>query len=693
SLETEKRRLEIELDNINKQMQKELDISDNFNYTVSTLEKTMDLVKEPDNNYFKNEVDLILSTRIEEETQHQFTKYGFEIRDNKFNKIYNRGYQLDAIYNNSRIKDVYQQIAKFPTKMKLTFFNEHDEDFGYEEELDNVFIEIASISKVSPRGFSLKTGVLMGGTRYTALDMYMIFLPKKYNRIVQLYIGEEFFDTNYFFGDTRFVNNIENNLSNRILSETDIVDEKIVEYFTNNKDIDSYIEMRKIETSQRVANNSINAETSGQNFEEDTIQIQKNYLVGYVPLRNYYNEPIAYITMIRPLDRIDAFIAGIRMDYIYNAIIFILISLLIILLITRSITKPLKNMLYATRKIAKGNLTIDVETNTRDQIAEVAHNFNDMVAKLRDIVGEIIGASNNVTYIAQELSANTQGASAVSEEVAATSRDIAEGTEEQAKYTSNTKGILDVVEKQAVKVVDGSNRVKNSIEKATKESNKGIDVMNSVSDDINHILDEVDNTGKEVISLKEQINNINDIIEAINYINEETTMLSLNAAIEAARAGKAGRGFAVVADEIRKLADKSKHLVQEIDNIFKKINVAMDQVDNSMTESIQLAQKGEGSVKNAQKSFEDILDSIKQVQTEAAEINQYINEQKNSSKEIAKVMENVHEIAQTNAEGADQSARSNEEQVKIIEHISLTAEELSDMADNLKSLINKFDIN
>lgn len=386
------------------------------------------------------------------------------------------------------------------------------------------------------------------------------------------------------------------------------------------------------------------------------------------------------------------FLNDVQKGYIINAAIFILISLLIVSLITRSITKPLKKLTTATKKIAAGDLKTLVEINTKDQIAEVANNFNKMTTKLKKVVGEIIGSSDNVYSMSQELSANTQEASAVSEEVAATSEEIATGTENQVVQTNKTKEILNSVEVQAGKVVESAENVNLAIEKASLKSNQGIGVIKSLSDTMLNIMKEVNNTGEEVNGLRKQIEKINTIIDAIDYINEETSLLSLNAAIEAARAGEAGRGFAVVADEIRKLADESNKSVQEIHNIFKEINIAMQQVEKSMTHSSDMAENSKESVINAESSFEDILTSVEQVKEISKEINYYVEEQKNSTKEIAMAIDDVHRIAELNAEGADQSAKSNEEEALIIEQISEAAVKLTDMANDLKSLINIFNV-
>lgn len=699
ALENEKEILRVELDRMKKSLDLLLNNNDRYFNNISSMDEIINLTRTSliDEELIE-ESELIFNEKLQEGL------FGAEIRDNQFNIIAEYGDSLRPVYSqDTRIQDLYEQVASFPTAMRFTFFSIYDNnvdlqiteeelelaEMTYQEYRDQLnpndhFLRVTTIAKITPGGFSRRSGVVIGGKKYDQRNLFFQILPKRFNNIVQIYAGDKLFDSNIYMGDAEaLINNIPETLSNKTLSNTDLVDEEIVKIFTENKELDLYIVEREIETQTRVQIDE---------FETEIVPVVNDYLVGYIPIRNFYKEPIGYVTMIRSLENMNNFIASTQKDYLINALIFIAVSLVIVSIITRSITRPLGNVIEATRKIADGNLQISVETNTRDQIADVANNFNHMVGSLRDLVSEITGASENVSTMSQELSANSEEASAASQEVAVTSEEIASGTEEQLRQAQKTREILQEVEAKANNVMEGSNQVARAIDEASIKSNQGIEVINRVSQNILHILDEVDNTGKEVNQLREQIDSINDIVEAINYINEETSLLSLNAAIEAARAGESGRGFAVVAEEIRKLSDQSNESVQEINNIFKKINEAMRKVEESMNESTQLARKGEEEVVIAQKTFEEILASVEQIKKDAEMINVYIDEQRQSSQQIAEVVDNVHRIARINVEGANYAAKSNEEQARIIDEISAAATKLSAMADNLRSLINKFTV-
>ncbi|MFW6030677.1 MAG: methyl-accepting chemotaxis protein [Halanaerobiales bacterium] len=683
AIENETEVLETELNRMYRSIRNELKSFETYIDNITEEEPIINIVanieryqETEDHDELNYEAELVMANRLRE------SFFGAEVRNKNFDEVTTIGESVDTSYNNPEVLELYEKVAEMPIDMKFSYITLSDYQSDQSGDFQN-YIEMGTIAKISSSGMFGPSGALLARRRYPYDEFFTLILPNPFEDIVQLYRNEDIYMTNYRLSTENLVNNLDEIYSNRTLSNINLLNEEIVSIFKENERLNSHVKPMMLESRSR---------ERGDDDEYIYESSVDPYLVGYIPIRNFHNEPIAYITIIKPLANMNQFIKTVQWGYFWNALVFILISLMIVSLITRSITKPLKTLTAATKHIAAGDLKTLVKVNTKDQIAEVAENFNQMASKLKNVVGEIVGASDDVYSMSQELSANTQEASAVSEEVAATSEEIATGTENQVVQTNKTRDILGSVEEQAGKVVESSNRVNTAIEAANNKSNQGINVIKSLSDTMFNILKEVNNTGDEVNGLREQIEKINTIIDAIDYINEETSLLSLNAAIEAARAGEAGRGFAVVADEIRKLADESNNSVQQIHNIFKEINIAMMQVEKSMDNSSNMAKNSEEAVVNAEKSFEDILTSVEEVREISKEINRYVEEQRNSTREIATAIDDVHRIAQLNAEGANQSAKSNEEEALIIEQISEAAGELSNMANNLKALVNIFKV-
>ncbi|MEJ6950954.1 methyl-accepting chemotaxis protein [Natronospora cellulosivora (SeqCode)] len=692
TLENERDILQSDLERMNRDINKELRM---FYENIVSFASRRDTI-----NVLSNMDEFIYNYDTEEFEEHETLntiefmlynelsdgKFAVEFRDNNNENVFFLGDSLLPLFeNNPEIVTTLERVAQSPFGTNFSFIVLSDK-LEDDEDAHEGYIDIGTIANLSSSGFGGASGALIARARYDHEDFFYLTLPNPYSDIVQLYKNDELYTSNFFFGEHEGIfpaEDFDRSYKNRYLSQIDFLNEEVVNVFSDDRSLNTYITREDVELQSR---------TRDENGEYIYETVVEPHLVGYLVIRNIHNRPIGYITIIKSLEDMTLFLEGVQKGYLINAIIFILISIVLVSIITRSITKPLKKVITASKEIAAGDLKTVVEIKTKDQIAEVADTFNQMASKLKNVVGEIVGASDNVYNMSQDLSANTEEASAVSQEVAATSEEIATGTENQVEQTSKTKRILEVVEEQGGKVVVGSNKVSDAIEVASAKSNQGINVIKSLSETMLNIMKEVNNTGDEVKGLREQIEKINTIIDAIDYINEETSLLSLNAAIEAARAGEAGRGFAVVADEIRKLADESNDSVQEIHNIFKEINIAMQQVEKSMNNSSNMAKSSEEAVLNAEKSFEDILSSVQQVREISKEINHYVEEQKNSTKEISVAIDDVHRIAELNAEGADQSAKSSEEEAFIIEQISEATGELSNMADNLRSLVNIFKV-
>ncbi|MTI59688.1 MAG: methyl-accepting chemotaxis protein [Firmicutes bacterium] len=417
-----------------------------------------------------------------------------------------------------------------------------------------------------------------------------------------------------------------------------------------------------------------------------------NYMIGYVPIRGFSEEIVGYITLVSSLGNAYNMITAVMIKTAILSVIFIFIACILVYLITKSITIPLNNLVLATKDVAAGDLTKKLNLVSKDELGDLTKQFNIMIENLRKIISKISKSSNLVLDMSKNLSSDSEAVSAASQEVASASQGIAAGIDEEVLQTNKTMTILDTMNDIGKKVNESSVEVKNTVDEAYNNSKYGLEVIVGVSDSMGDILIEVNNTREELSDFGNKIEEINNIIKAINYINEQTSLLSLNATIEAARAGDAGRGFAVVADEIRQLAEKTSESVKEINNIFKEINDAKIDVIESINKSSQLVNKGEEEVNNVQYVFANISEAVEKSKKAVDKINDFIEEQSTGTKNIEEAVNNINTIAASNAGDAKRTARVNKEQVNIIEDIAGAADDLSLMADELQKMVKQFTI-
>ncbi len=553
-----------------------------------------------------------------------------ELRSNQFEVIetIESSFQPDG----KNLKDTLQTFSS--QGIPLTFFKDSDS-----------YIQLVSISPVmDENGFNAIGTIIVSRILYVE---FLNYLQTNLGVPIQLYNGEELF---YSSNESH-----ENLISNEIV-------------------------------------NSFNEENNKQYEIKERLINDHKFLIGYVPIRDFFGQSIGYFTIISSLDESQAAINNMFRRIIVISIIILCISLLITIVITRSITLPLRKIIGTTQLISKGNLSQTVEIKTGDELAIYAGHFNKMIYQLREMIGDLLKSSKNIVDLATDLSAGSEEASASSEEVAASSQEIASGAETQALEIENAYEIVTDIKKKAKNVNINTVDVFNSIENAFAKSSTGLNVMSEVGNDMKSILTEVNLTGEEIFLLKKQINKIDDIIEAITYINEETTLLSFNAAIEAARAGQAGRGFAVVADEIRKLANQSNSSLEEVNEIFNQINTAMDTVIKSVKVSQELVRDGDKSVVFGGEVLNDVKMSIDMAKKFAKEINNDAKEQADGAVKIEESISNIKEVSKQNSQGANQAARANNEQAEIIAQVSSTSEQLLELANNLNLISQKFNL-
>lgn len=397
--------------------------------------------------------------------------------------------------------------------------------------------------------------------------------------------------------------------------------------------------------------------------------------------------------------------------------------------------------------IANGDLTVEeLHVKSHDEIGDMARAFNRMFFNLKDIIQQINATSNSVAATGQELASNAEEATQATQQVASAIEEMAKGTAEQTKNISETVETVNQVSQAIEQVTAGAGeQSKNVIEITNMVSQIGrkIDVMSEGMEVVKQVSEKngiiaanggqsVDKTVKGMFQLKEavfesaekiqvlgeQSQKIGEIIQVIDDIAEQTNLLALNAAIEAARAGEHGKGFAVVADEVRKLAERSGKATKEIANLINDIQSGTQAAVESMevgTKQVEtgvtLAQEAGRSlseivrgVNTADENVHKVMDIIREVLAGSNEITNAINnvaaiteentaaaeEMSASFEEVNATMQNMAAISEQSSASAEQVSASTEELTASIEEISASGEQLSQMANELKSLVERF---
>lgn len=345
-------------------------------------------------------------------------------------------------------------------------------------------------------------------------------------------------------------------------------------------------------------------------------------------------------------------------------VISAIICILFAILIVRSITQPMKKMTEMIKDIAQGegDLTKRLDDSGKDEIAEVCRWFNTFVGKLHGIIGKISDTTNQVASASAQLHTTSEQMAAGAEQAVAQCSTVATAAEEMSATSGN-------IAQNCQSAADGSQQASGAAVNGAQVVDETIKVMKNITD-------KVTQSAKAVESLGERSDQIGAIVGTIEDIADQTNLLALNAAIEAARAGEQGRGFAVVADEVRALAERTTKATKEISDMIKAIQKETKSTVTAMEEGVAEVKTGGEKAAESGKALESIQDQVNAVTAQIHQVATAAEEQTATTTEISGNMQQITSVIGQTSRGAQESASA--------------ANQLSSLADDLRKIVGQF---
>ncbi|GGP07389.1 methyl-accepting chemotaxis protein [Oceanobacillus neutriphilus] len=362
----------------------------------------------------------------------------------------------------------------------------------------------------------------------------------------------------------------------------------------------------------------------------------------------------------------------------------------VILLLIRSVIRPIKEIREKAEIISTGDLTQSVEVKTNDEIGQLGTAFNKMGESLRELVRDVELNAQQVAASAEELNANADQMTSSSEQVSLAIQEVSSSAEHQLSGTEDGVHSLEEVSTGVGRVVESSTQVTELVEKMNTQAEVGGQAVSNTLNQMTSIQSSVENTNENISSLLERSKQVSTILNAITDISEQTNLLALNAAIEAARAGEHGKGFAVVADEVRKLAEQSKLSATQIRDIIVGIQTDVENAVDKMGQVTSNVNSGLDVSYDAIDKFGEIMRSSESIKPQMEEVTSISEQMAAAVGQLTETVSDLASIARNNAASSQEVAASSEEQLASMEEISASAKSLSSMAEDLSEKISKY---
>lgn len=333
-----------------------------------------------------------------------------------------------------------------------------------------------------------------------------------------------------------------------------------------------------------------------------------------------------------------------------------------------------------------------IESQKYGNLGKAASVVNVIISNIRSLIESFFTLSLSITQASRSVVSTTENTASAIKEISKTIDEIAKGASSQAEEAQLGVQVVDKLSEQINFVYESYNGIAAETNKISELNSIGLKAVTTLRNKSQETYETSEKIFSVIENLTNATKNIGLFVESIESIAEQTNLLALNAAIEAARAGEAGKGFAVVADEVRKLADESRKSTDEINNMMQSIAEESALAISSMEVMKKVSQEQNLAVDKTNSSFNDIANAIDHIVAQISDVNKAVTKMQHDKSDVISAIENISSVSEQTAASSQEVAATTENQLKTLDDMKASAESLDELVNKLNANLKQYKI-
>ncbi|WP_025786020.1 methyl-accepting chemotaxis protein [Sporosarcina sp. D27] len=376
---------------------------------------------------------------------------------------------------------------------------------------------------------------------------------------------------------------------------------------------------------------------------------------------------------------------------IISAIVLVIVAVVLYFLIGRML-KPIARLRALMDEVAEGDLTVQSDIQTKDEIGQLSTNFNQMITNMHGIISVVNQSAEHVRSNSESLSAVAEETNASSSEVAHAVNEIALGASKSAEDAETVTERSDELGRQINGITERAESMTEIAERTGTMNTNGQTQMAQLQETFQTSGMNLKSMNEAIFTLSEKVKEIGGVMDTITDISSQTNLLALNASIEAARAGEHGKGFAVVAEEVRKLAEQSAQATKDVQTTVQQLQDESRLVTEQMEETITTFYNQGMVVKDTETTFGQLSTLMEDMQASINSISSEIQTVSEHKDDVASTIQTMAATSQETAAACEEVSASTEEQLRAIQSVTDAAETLTNLSEELSQAIARFNV-